>query len=203
MKNSTVTLIAVLLVLIVLGAVIGIWRSNSPEPQAPGLSPYPVATNSPAAPSLYTPPKTAPKTTTYTPPKTTTLPKTATSPTTSYVDYLTDLRAHQNACNNSASYEINQIYGTSLQSSSYTSYYNTVNGQCFFRFMGKLTPQYSATTTGYIYFRNASRDTLLAQCVDPTGTLFGDSNWTCTNKSTGATMNIAQFNALVGDYTTK
>ena len=68
---------------------------------------------------------------------------------------------------------------------------------------GEIHPAYSTTTTGHIYFRNVSQNSLIAECTDPLGTTLADSDWTCTNKLTGQNINFAAFNGLVSSYKTQ
>jgi hypothetical protein len=117
-----------------------------------------------------------------------------------YKDYITQLRAYQDACNTAATSQFKQLYG-SLGAASYNSYYNQVNGVCYMRASGTIQPAYSTTTTAHIYFRNVTSKSLVAECIDTTGTM-ADASWACTNKVTGASINKAAFEALVTAYTT-
>ena len=83
------------------------------------------------------------------------------------------------------------------------SYFNPSSGMCYVKVIGKSQLAYATTTTGHIYLRNVNKDSLVAECTDPTGTMLADANWICMNKVTGQTINKAQFEALVQMYAVK
>ncbi len=121
-----------------------------------------------------------------------------TNPNLSYTDYVAQLNANKMKCDSVATTQYGQLYAAMLNSS-FVSYYNQNNGGCFMNVTGKTQDQYSTSTIGHLYFRNVNTSTVIVECTDPTGTL-GEGNWVCKNKSTGATINKAQFDALVTSY---
>lgn len=191
MKNNTIIYagLFIVIVLLILIAVRG--GSQGVNQQVPvGSS---AANSSPAANVSGTP---VPKS-----------PGSAVPPPTggysSYQNYQIQISAGQDKCKTAANGQYDALYARTLQSSSFSSFYNQTNGLCFMKVTGSTQVAYSTTTTGHIYFRNVTRSTALAECTDPTGTLVNSSNWACTDKTTGQKMNLDQFNALVYTYVTK
>lgn len=194
MKDTNKKYLGFIVIIVILVVIIGILRNNSSTAPQTASSGVPVQSPAQAAKSVTTSSARSPAT--YTAPRTTPLS------TGSYVDYLTALRNNQNNCKNAAAAQTSQLY-PSLLSSSITSYYNSANGLCYVEVIGVTRQAYSTTTTGHIYFRNVSRNALLAECTDPTGTMYADGNWDCVDKTSGQTIVKAQFNALVGSDTTQ
>jgi hypothetical protein len=135
---------------------------------------------------------------TKTPAKSSPLP----SPGTNYTAYVTQLALATAACKESATTQFNKLYA-SEQGSAFQSMYNSNSGVCYMRATGAIQAAYSTTTTSYIYFRNVTRNTLLAQCTDTLSQTFSDNEWQCTDKTTGQTIPKAQFTAIIAEDTTK
>ena len=120
----------------------------------------------------------------------------APAPGQSYVDYMTQLTNNLNKCASLAQSQYKQLY-PNLIGSSFTNSFNPTNNMCYSRIIGKAQLAYATSTTGHIYFRNATNNSLLAECTDPTGTMYADSNWVCTNHVTGKVISKAEFDATV------
>lgn len=181
-------------IIILIGVIVWQGSNKGSEPQV-SSAPEQVQDQAPAKVTVATKP-TAPvvKTAPVAPVKTN--PNTS---YTSYTEYVKQLGAAQNACDNATASQYKQLY-SNLMGSGYKSYYNPTSGSCYGRINGSITPAYATTSVGYIYFRNINKNTLVAECTDPTGVLFADSNWKCTNKGTGAAISKPQFEALVAGY---
>ncbi len=119
-----------------------------------------------------------------------------------YTDYVKQQNTNQNKCNSAALTQYQQIYSY-LSESSYNTNYSATSGGCYVRVTGKTQEAYSTTTAGHIYFRNVNTGGVIAECINHTGLLYPNADWSCTNKVTGATINKAQFDALVYGYTSK
>ncbi|MES2314515.1 MAG: hypothetical protein V4524_01075 [Patescibacteria group bacterium] len=187
--------VAIVGVIIILIGVI-VWQANRGEPTSQTSSVSEQAQQSSAAQ-----PATAAKVTVTTA-KTAPVAPVKTNPDTSYTsytEYVKQLGTAQNVCDNASASQYKALY-SGLSGSAYNSFYNPKTGSCYARITGTQIAAYATTTTGYIYFRNVNKNTPVAECVDPTGTLYGDANWKCTNKVTGATIGKAQFDALVASY---
>lgn len=199
MKTGIKTYVLVTaIIIIVLVAVI--WKQAMAP--TPGQDSYTnqVPSNTPAV--VTTPSASAPHTATAAP-KATVPAKTTTSATgNQYVDTLTALRAAQNSCKSSATVQYNQQYANSLENSSFESYYNSNTAVCYMKATGKIRPAYATTTTSVMYFRNVTKGSALMECDDSIGITFADSEWKCTDKTTGSQIPLAQFNDLVTKYTT-
>lgn len=193
--------------LVIVALALIVWKMNSGGQNSPvntEVSPTPVAENG----STPTPASTPAKTTTT--PKVTTPTKTSTGTTyktapvtssTNYNDYITQLRLKEAKCQDTAQQTYKQVYASSLEASSFQSYFVAKTGMCFLKVSGKVHPAFSTTTTGHIYFRNLSTSAMIAECADNTGITFADSEWVCTDKTTNQTINMAQFNAIINSFT--
>ena len=193
MKNTSLKYIGIFVVIVLVVLLVALKSSNAPtsDMQNGSVAGQPQGTLAPTTQS-----KTASA------PKTTTVNKAPIS-SGNYVDYVTQLRANQSACATAANAQFSHLYGSSLQTSAVSTYFNTVNGNCYAQLTGKSQAAYSTSTTGYLYFRNISANVALLQCVDPTGTMYADSNWTCTNKLTGKSISKAEYNATIASDTTQ
>ena len=210
MKNIPIKY-AIILIIIILALIGGIiWQSNKNTTQTEQSSITVISTTTTATTTTTTVQvqKVTPQTTpvavipkktvsTYIAPKTQPITQTG-----SYIDYINRLKAAENSCDLSAKSQYQQLYG-SMSQSSYNSYYNNVNGRCYMKVTGTTQQAYSTTTVGHIYFKDLSTNTSIAECTDPTGTLYSDANWTCKNYVTGKTIGKAEFDATVTAYVTK
>jgi hypothetical protein len=212
MKNIPIKY-AIILIIIILALIGGIiWQSNKNTTQTEQNSVTVISTTTTATTTTTTvqvqevTPQTTPvavvpkktvNTNTYITPKTQPITQTG-----SYTDYMNRLNAAQNSCSIASKNQYQQLYGN-LSQSSYNSYYNTANGRCYVEVKGVIQQAYSTTTVGHIYFKDITTNTSIAECTDPTGTLYLDSNWTCKNNVTGQTVNKAEFNAILTAYVTK
>ena len=202
MKNISPINAAILLFIIIAFIAVIVHQAGPVTPQSSQENAQVKVMMATSTSQTSTAPKaTVPKTTTTYVAPAKTAPITN-SQTQSYSQYVTQLSKNQDACNQASKNQYTTLYGN-LSGSAYTSFYNQINGRCYVKITGSYQAQYSTTTTGYIYFRDASTNTPIAECVDPTGTLYSNANWNCTNKVTGATINKAEFDALIYSYTTK
>lgn len=147
--------------------------------------------------------KTPTQTTTKTTTKTAT-PSYTSKPPNTYSEYQNNsiqLSDNQNKCKSSATTQYNLLYINKLSGASFESFYNPGTTFCFMRVTGTELQQYSTTTTRRIYFRNVTKSAVLAECYDVNGVTFADSEWKCTDKTTGQSISIAQFNGLIYNNT--
>ena len=200
MKNIPIkySVVIVAIIIILIGVIV--WQGNrsgsvAQTSQAPM---HLIQDQNPPA-SSSTNPLVSPVMVTKTPAKPVVTPTAKTIATTkstgSYVNYVNDLAAAQNTCSTNATNQYKNLYST-MSGSSFSYFYDQTSGGCYMRATGTMQQPYSTTTTGYIYFRSVTSNSLIAECIDPTGTLLSDANWICTNKLTGATINKSAFNAL-------
>lgn len=173
-----------------------------------------VPTTTQTTDTTVTTPTSPAKTTTTTAPKTTAATKTVTKTTTTstakpnttrvytppsssqtYVDYMNQLSMNDNTCKTLANKQYASLYSY-LESGAFTSYFNTRTGVCYFKASGVDHPAHS-TGVPRVFFRNASSNSAVAECANYIANTMSDSEWTCTNKITGQSMNYGQFNDLV------
>jgi hypothetical protein len=118
-----------------------------------------------------------------------------------YVDSQAQYYVHLNACKSAASSQYSSLYMKILDQSAVQSYYNTKTGICYAQVTGTIRSQYSTSTTDELYFRNVDKNILLMECTNAKGVTFSDSDWNCTDKTTGQTINKAQYESMLSRFT--
>ncbi len=193
MKNSSIKLGAIIVAVVaVIALVIGLAmkQNRTPAEQQPVSSTPSQQVSQTPSHTVASPVPTSPGVTQKTPVK-------SNMSGTSYPDYINQLSANQSRCKDLATSQYNQLYAPNLEGSSFESFYNQNTGLCYMKATGKIHPAYSKTSTSMIYFRNTTRSTAVAECSDPAGLTFGDSEWNCVDKTTGKAINFANFNAII------
>lgn len=198
MKNNNIRVYGAVIGLIVLVAIV-IWvaRSAGPATQAPTAAQN-ASTSAPATAGSSAP---AAKASMASPAKTVvSIPVKPVSTQSNYVTYATNLAANQSSCKEVATKQYGQLY-SSLEQASLQTYFNTKTNQCYAKITGAARPAYSTTTIGEVFFRSVNANAVLAQCTDSKGVTYSDGDWLCTDKTTGQTVSMAQFNSLLTRYT--
>lgn len=123
--------------------------------------------------------------------------------TGNYQLYAKQLAENQKICSDLAAKQYEAIYRDVLNSSSFSYNYVPTNGQCYSQVTGQIPTPYSTTTVSHLYFRNVLKNIVLAECSNPKGSIFSDSDAICTDKVTGQTIIKAKYNDLIVSYLSK
>lgn len=195
MKRNISIVIGLVVILVIIVLLQGKSTTETATTNTNGQAQVQVVNNNSNTPTTNSTNTTKKPVVTYT-----TTPKNTSN--TSYTNYVTNLSDATNKCNATAKAQYSSQY-SALESASFLSYYNETTGGCYSKVIGKSRAAYATTTTSLMIFRDVNKNTNLAECIDTKGITFANDEWTCTDKTTGATINVPAFNGLIYKYTAK
>jgi hypothetical protein len=204
MKNTTTKYIVALLVLVALAVIASAFLTN--KTAGPQTSPVTTQVSTQAQQGTQTVPQNSVNTVT-TKPSTSVAPIKSTPKTVvpvtgnSYVDSQAVYYANLNSCKDAASSQYANLYAKSLEQSAFQSYYNTKSGSCYMQVTGDIRTAYATSTTDELYFRDVAKGILLMECTNMKGNTYADSDWSCTDKTTGQAISKAQYEATLSKFT--